>query len=206
MIGIDQIKQTINIMLHPKSATATPKGVKENFVWYYKLAVVPLIISILISVILFGIVGSVSSLFGLNNLLPGVGFTAAIVVLVVILYFLIFIPAGFLIGAAILHFFGKHVFRKFKEDYAHTLTAIVYESAPAVMLFWLYLIPVVGEILMFIVGIWNLVIYFYALSNQQKISKLAVLGITIGVWLIGLLLVFVIVMLFAAGSALAFPR
>lgn len=200
MIGIDQAKQTIGIMLHPEKATAASKGIREAVVWYYKLSVVPLIITIILAAIVGGAVITLPSVLGSPAAqLSGLGYAAALGAAgIVLLYFIVLIPVGLLVGAGLLHFFGKYVFRKFKEDYAHTLTATVYQTAPAVLFFWLFVIPLLGTVANIVIGIWSLVVYIFALSNLQKISKWAVVGISVGMGII----VFIVALIIGGALAL----
>ncbi len=187
-IGIDQIKQTLDIMMHPANATKKEYTIGQSITWYYKLAIVPLIISAIGALVLGSALGA---LFSMIPSLAGLGLGGAIAglaVVFVILYFVILAPIGLFVDAAILHFFGKFVFRQFKSDYAHTFAGLVYGISPEILFFWLVFIPIIGWIIYAVVAIWALIVYIFALSNQQKTSKLSVIGVLVGtviiIWVI----------------------
>ncbi len=194
-IGIDQAKQTFNIMMHPADATKKENKIGASLTWYYKLAIIPLIISIIGALLVGSALGGLLSLLSPSLGLVFGGAIAGIAVVFVILYFVILVPIGFFIDAAILHFFGKFVFRQFKSDYSHTFNGLIYGASPSILFFWLFFIPIIGWLAAIIVGIWSLIVGIFALSNQQKTSKLSVIGVYIGTAVVIGIIEFVVVAL-----------
>ena len=179
MIAIDEAKRALDIMLHPDSATKKPMKIGEALGYYYKLALIPLVISLVLGILLGAAASAVLSPYSSVLGVLGAAGTVGAIVGFVLLFFLILFPVGFFIDAAVLHFFGKFVFRQFKASYTETFAALVYVASPTVLFYWLTFIPVIG-LIMVVFELWALVVSIFALSNLQKTSKLAVIGVAIG--------------------------
>jgi len=194
MIVIDELKEAVNIMLHPGTATQKERSIRAAIAFYYKVLVVPLILYIILALI---ITKTTLSPFILSPL-----FTVIL---------LIVSPLGLLAMAGLYHLFGK-LFKVFNNPYSNTFTATVYSTVPYILLIWLLaftnianlMLLVVFDIIFFILVIWEIIIIIIAFANQQKTSKLRAFA----VWLVtqiivvGIvyLLVVIVTMLFAVGS------
>ena len=193
---VEEMKEGWNIMLHPGKATKKTLSVSEGLKYYYRLAIIPLVISIVIGAIaaaaLPGLAGSAStnplmSSYGLGAI-GGVGIIAAAIV-----GLLIANPIGMLISAALLQLFGKHLFKAYKNDYEHTFTAYAKGGiVPSTMFYWLSSLPVIGIAFAVIFGIWSFIVAIIALANQQGISRWKSLGVIIGTGVIVYIIIFLV--------------
>ncbi|MGC8586805.1 MAG: hypothetical protein ACP5K9_00755 [Candidatus Micrarchaeia archaeon] len=197
MIFVDDFLDGINLMLHPSAATSKKMDIGKAFSYYYKMTIVPLVISevlaILFAVFMLSIIKS-SLVF--TSILGGFGALDFIALPLLILWILI--PISIFISAGLYHIFGK-LFRQFKNSYSATVTAVVYSVVPTVLFYWAIIIPVLGGIISFVMGIWGFIVLVIALSKQQKISTGAAFGIAILVPIIIGIIVVIIVALFAIG-------
>ncbi len=191
MIAIDQMKQTIDLMLHPASATQKKMSIGQALGFYYQLAIIPLVISLILGAVVGAAAAALFSHFLGSMAAIGTGAALLFVEAYVLLVFLILIPVGIFISAAILHLFGKFLFRQFKATYTETFTSLVYGEAPAVLFFWLALIPII-DFIYIVIYIWGFVVSIFALSNQQRTSKLSVIGVLVGTVVVVFILAFVI--------------
>ena len=119
---IGSIKKAWNLMFHP--STIKQMGIGEAIGFYYSFGIIYLLISIILSLItgnLLGIIGTLVDFFGFTVL-------------------------GFIIIAAIYHLFGKFLFRKFKNTYSATFTAVVASVIPSFLIAWwiLAIVNVIG--------------------------------------------------------------
>ncbi len=167
------------MMFSPGRFTKKRMSIGDALGFYYRLVIIPLIISLILGV-LVGVAASavLSHFVGILGFFGGLG-TAAVAIGVVAMLLLVFIPIGMFISAALLHFFGKYVFRQFRSDYQATFAAVVYGEAPVILFFWIAIIPVIG-LLYILIDIWGFIVEIFALSNLQKTSKLSVVGVMIG--------------------------
>jgi hypothetical protein len=158
MIFVDEIKEGLNIMLHPQDATMKEKSISQSLLFYYKVLAIPLAIYILLS-FAFARVASAGAFLAWFSLLA----------------YLVLVPIMFFFSAFLYHIFGK-LFKVFKEGYDKTFTAVIYGSIPTIIFIWLKPIPIVS-FLSIIFEIWGFIVAIFALSNQQKTSKLAAFGV-----------------------------
>jgi len=68
------------------------------------------------------------------------------------------------LGAALVQFFGKSVFKWLRKDFASTYNAVAYASVPSLLFAW---IPFVGQ---FAAG-WSAIIGMYSLASQHGVSN-----------------------------------
>lgn len=195
MIFLDQIKAQLGIMVHPGARIKKGMKVGEALGYYYKTAVIPMVIFIILGLV-FKNVGSFSGL----EAVVGAGNSSFLVVLLGLFIFLVLEPLGLLIDSAIFHLFGKYVFRKFRQDWSVTFTAMTYSVATVILFYWLSVIPVVGTFLLLVFSLWGLIVLIIGLSKLQKISGMASLGVVIGT----VVIVAVVALIIAIGVAAAF--
>lgn len=131
-----------DVTFHPKKLTKKDLKYGEFIKRLLIVSLIPGILSTVIAVVTFDFVGA----------------------FVFIPVFLIAAVVTPFVNAAILHFFGKWVFRLMKKDYKKTYNSAAYSMAPRFLFAW---IPVVGGIIAFI---WGFIAQVYALANQQNIS------------------------------------
>jgi hypothetical protein len=145
------------ITFHPKEATKLAAS-NQKELWMYLLSVG------LVYSVLYGVVAYVMSFFLASDQLTGALLGASSYGLLQIPISLVSITVGVMIGAVILHAFGK-LFGIYKKDLLKTTTAMAYGISPLLFFGWLPGLNIVG-------GIWSFIVQIYALSNQQGISKL----------------------------------
>ena len=159
---INPIKEAWNVMLHPSRAnTATGPS------FYYRAVVIPGIINAIIAALL---IAAFPSATFLGSLGPLFGF------IVVLLIMFLGIPASVVIDSALVHLFGKLLFRIMKQPFNNTLTAISYAMSPAIFFYWTEALPAPANIVAIIIGIWTFVLEIFMLSKTQQVSKLRALG------------------------------
>ncbi len=200
MIFIDEIKEQLNVMLHPSSA-AKSRSVGDSLKYYYKLVFIPMIISLVLVYIGSSLLGDIMSLAGMRALSSLSIFS---IMGLVLLLFLVIEPISLLINAAILQAIGGNLFKAFKGKYDDTFSAIVYASCSVMLFFWLLLVPILGTLILAILGIWSLIIEIIAIAKMHGTSRLAAFVIIIGsAVLIGIVadvLAFGLVALFGIGA------
>ena len=180
---IEEFKKAFAVMKSPGAETKDNKDIGGILGFYYKVSVIPAIITIIIyiaAIVFFS---------------GGIGIISLVAVLASIW---IAVPIGILIGAAWLHLFGKFLLKTFKGTYSNTVTGIVYTYMPQTTLLWLTSLLTVAsaaaitavttntnltELAIFgalasIVGIvfaiWSFIIGLFALANQNSTTKLRV--------------------------------
>ncbi len=174
---INSIKEAWNVMLHPSRAnTATGPS------FYYRAVVIPGIINAIIAALL---IAAFPSATFLGSLGPLFGF------IVVLLIMFLGIPASVVIDSALVHLFGKLLFRIMKQPFNNTLTAMSYTMSPFIFFYWTEALPSpVNSIASIILAIWVFILMIFLLSKTQRISKLRALGaLLIPVIIIGIIIV-----------------
>ncbi len=168
MLFVDETKQIIDIML--LKGKAQQMSVGEALGFWYKASLIPAILAAIVAGILILVGASVvSGLLGpLGSVLGGIG--AAVVIVGIFVSVWIITPIAMIIGAAILHFFGKTLLRQFKNSYSATLAATVYAELIGIFLLFITEIPVIGWIISIIVGIWSFVALLVWLARFQNTS------------------------------------
>ena len=175
---INPIKEAWNVMLHPSRAnTATGPS------FYYRAVVIPGIINAIIAALLITAFPSATSFFGSSG--PLFGF------IMFLLLMFIGIPASIVIDSALVHLFGKLLFRIMKQPFNNTLTAMSYAISPFIFFYWTEALPSpVNSIASIILAIWVFILMIFLLSKTQRISKLRALGaLLIPVIIIGIIIV-----------------
>ncbi len=155
-------------MLHPGKNTES-RSTSESLKLYYKVMIIPMIAAIIVALIVNFTVGlGPLASSGTLGLLPsGAGIAAAI--LGPLLAFVVLIPIGIIVDAAILQFFSKFLFKIWRGDFSKTTAAMTFGTFPIVLFYWLESIPVIGYIILAF-SIWSIVVEVISLSRQHKIS------------------------------------
>ncbi len=141
---ISPLKNAWEAMLHPNSMKQM--SISEAVKFYYSFALIPGIIVAIIEGILAGP-------------LYGVLWLAIVFIGEVI---------GLFIDAAVYHFFGKFLFRKFANDYAATFSAATYATAPGILFIWLA--PLTFSVSAMVFAIWSFVLLTIYIMRFQKVS------------------------------------
>ncbi len=175
MIILDEIKEEIDIMLHP---TDIKKGMdfRSSFKYYYKLSVVPFFLFVILG-LLFNAYNGFGQLpqqyfiyFGGNPYLFYILFS--------ILLFFVLIPISIVINSALYHFVGKNILKSYKGSFDDTVTATTYASGAVVLATELQTIPHLGFLILLFV-LWEFVLLIIGLSKLQKTTMLRSFGIVI---------------------------
>ncbi len=183
MIFLDQMREGLNIMLHPTKASYKSHSIGGALGFYYKFSLIPLVLYIIFS--LFSAYPIISALIG-------------------IIIILIAAPIGFFIGSAFYHGFGS-LFGVFKKPYQNTFSAMVYGVIPSIMFIWLLPIPIL-DIISIIFDIWAFIVMIFALARLQNVEALTAFGVIVATGIIIGAIIFIILLLFAAVFTLAFMR
>jgi len=191
MIVIDELKEAVNIMFSPGTATQKERSIRAAIAFYYKVLVVPLILYILALAIPETTI-SPYMLYSLLYIILALAIPETTISLVILsplftVISLIVYPLVLLVVAGLYHLVGKLI-KVFNNPYSNTFTATVYSTVPYVLLVWLLAFTnnanpmlLVGiDIIFFVVAIWEIIITIIAFTNQQKTSRLRAFA----VWLV----------------------
>lgn len=157
MIVIDELKEQIDVMLHP-GKYVKGRNTKELFGYYFKVIILSLLLSLIVAY-LFPNTSSPESFI--------------ITVVAILLYFLIITPIGILIETYLLNLCGRSVFKSFKGNTNDTLTPVVYASTVIMLFYWLDELPIIGKIIGYISILWAFIVLLLGLSSSQKINKIS---------------------------------
>ncbi len=139
MLGMDELKHAWGIITHPRSVSKTMR-VRQALAFYYKAALVPLIISVIIAAALGLSANTLESYYFIPA--PGIPTSEyanivnvnivnmAVAVGFVLLYILALLPVSILVNAAIYHLFAKNLFHIWNKPYRNTMTAVLYGALP----------------------------------------------------------------------------
>jgi hypothetical protein len=216
----DMLSAQYDILFDSARATTAQLSIKESLMLYYGISILSLVLFIAVGSVFFGsptgrsipnnnlFAGMVSLLYALFitgnfNYLITIPFSGvAAVVYLAVLYILILFPLEIVIVAAAMHLVGNNALHKFKRPFDRTFAAIMFAFIPQVTFVWIVMFPVFSNFMsMFwynlIVLTWSILLFFDALSNQQKIEKTDVgstvaAGGVIGLVLLGLAVVVLI--------------
>jgi len=192
MIIVDELKEGINIMLHPKSATQKKRKIGEALAFYYKMSIIPLILYIILALVVLP-----NSAAGLSTL--SAGLFSGMLAIFSILILLIIIPISLFVDAFLYHIFGK-LFKVFSNPYSNTFTATVYGLVPTILFYWLIPIPL-GSLVLIIFEIWAFIVMIFALANQQKTSALKAFAVII----VTAIIIGIIAFIIGLGTILSLP-
>ena len=168
---VKDFKDGLDRIIHPNK-NRDKMSIEKAIRFYYRVMVLPLIVSVVLGFI-FGSVYGPMGLFSVFGPLSGHGgiLSGILGVVYVLLTFLVLIPVGIIIDAAILHLFSKLIFRIFKGDISKTVTAVMFGELPLVLFYWLLFIPIVKYVVI-ILALWSIYVLVVSLAVQHNISKL----------------------------------
>ena len=181
---LENFRKGVDVAFSPGKHTEEHMDIGEALGFYYKFTIISLIAAVVIPII----AGIASKHAVLGYELAAFG---AVILLVE--------PLGGFLTAAMMQFFGKSVFKKFKNSYEDSYTATIYGAMPGNIFLWLlytimifvprkgFLMPDysagLGIALLIVdiaLSIWGFIVLVYSFANQQKCSKLAVIGVFLG--------------------------
>ncbi len=207
MIFVDDFKSAINLILHPSKGTAKTMNIGQSLAFFYKVSVIPAIIFILLGIFATSYVSSFLGMLPAPFSSIGAGAGIAILVILGLIFIWVVVPISLFVDAAILHLFGKFLLRQFKGDYSNTFAGYVYGEMPVISLFWLVFIlaiasPLLGILVFFLLALWSLVVGIIAIANQNKTSRLSVIGVIIVEIVVIFIIEFVAFALLGIGTGL----
>jgi hypothetical protein len=182
-------RQALRILKHPANNTKKSMDIGDSLRFYYKLSVIPILLTLAVAIIVSCISGSIkyAMLFSAVSLLT--------------------VPINLILTSGPLHLVGK-LFGKFKKPYDNTFTASVYSIVPSLLISWMtssvaallqpgmayYAVVLSIAVICFIV---EAVIWLFAISNLQKITKLTAIGLVLLTIILVFVLLAALVFLFA---------
>jgi len=173
---IDDLKDAIDVMIHPTNYGYKTMGIGEGIVKYYKVMLIPMILAIILSVVFMG---SAAGVLGM-----AIGGIAAVAVFI---NYIIGIPIELLIGAFLVQLIAGNILKWFKGGFNATFAAYVFAIFPTLLIGWLSPVPILGLLLSIIAGIWGFIVLIFALAKLHNISAgkaflgLLVTGLIIGI-------------------------
>ncbi|MGC8568323.1 MAG: Yip1 family protein [Candidatus Micrarchaeia archaeon] len=150
----DDYKDAFELSMH-FNAKGKALELSDAIKFYYKIAVLPLIIAIALFALL-----SLSHVLNKYQSLEGIT--------VIALY--IALPAVLIFTAAVYQLFAKKLFHIWKNNYKNTLSAVFYGMIPFILFGWTFILPVVSVIFMILIGIWDFVLLVIAMAKMQNIT------------------------------------
>ncbi len=169
---IKSFKEGLGVIAHPGKGTEKKMSIKEALLAYYKFAVVPIILTVLASiVVMFTLPGELAkapAAYLVNN---SVQLTIDLYrqYLISLIVTPLFIPLVLLVIAGMLHAVGR-IFGFFKGGFASTFTAVVYAEFSS-MLFWFAVaLGALGSIIYLIAMIYGIYVLVVGLSKQHGTS------------------------------------
>ncbi len=175
---IDDFKIGLDAVFHP-SKNNKQMSIGQTLGMYYKFSVVPFVLFIVLGLIVTTVLGSVlSAIPGVGGLATGLG--AVFIVVGAIMYLLIAIPIGIIIDGILYYLVGGVVFKWFKNGLSGTVTGVAYSVMTIVGFIWLIFIPVIGWLIVGLLGLYSLWVLWNSLAAQHK----ATLAQAFIVWLV----------------------
>lgn len=121
---------------------------------YYKVSVIPVIVAIIIGAIVGGLTAG------------GLGVVGVVVSLAI--GYWVLVPIGLIIAAALYQLFAKFITRMVTGDFSKTMMALVYGVMPTLVFVWFAPIPIIGQLVLFLLAIYGAVIAFVALTKLHN--------------------------------------
>ena len=168
-----------DIFFKPSSITGKKQSIGESLAFYYKASILPLLLFMAFSYIFF----YYRPVYSYGIPMMGIINVPFLAVLWAILLIWVAIPISIFVNAFLYQLIGYYFLRLWNGSYEKTFAAVMFGEIPVVSLIWLMPIPVAN------------VIFFIALSVQQKITRLRALG---AILLTGFAVALIVVMAFAA--------
>ena len=200
---------SIKILDYYKSIFSPDKYSSKNFsigsamTLYYKLSVIPILLSFLVGLLAAYVVPSAAHLnvplFGILSILAG---PKIAVIISTIITLWVIVPLCIFVNAFIYQMFGKYFLKAFRFKYEKTFTGTMFGVFPLLFLYWLLFVPKLSIIVLPIIAVWEFIVLVIAISSQQKISRLQSFGVLVASELVLLMFVFLI---FAIGFASFLP-
>lgn len=165
----DNFRRALSSLIHPGAESSGKIGIGKALSIYYPVAVLGLVLALIV----YYAYSSATSTF--------IGSYSHAILLAAI--YLILVPIGIFIDAAIYHLVGKHFLRAWKGDYSKTFAAYTFAVIPFASLYWIAQVPALRIPTAAIIGLWSIVMLVVAVASQHKIRRTdaAVVGIVTAV-------------------------
>lgn len=175
---VEAYKKAFNIIFHPSKLKKT-KNIKETFIFFYSIATIPILLTIL-----FGFIFEPTLLF-------------LVFYIVFAITFFLIIPFFIFISSGLYYILIKKLFNLYKNNFKDTFTAFIYSYLPYVLFFWLLLIPILGFLFYIILVVWSFILSILIFSKIFNISKWKAFGTIFLNWIIwGFVLVAILFLLY----------
>lgn len=193
---VDDLKNAFDVILHPTTYSYKNMSLGEGIIKFYKVMLIPMILLMIISALFISSIASSGGLFGS---IFGAA-TIGIVIISILIDYIIVIPIGLIISAAVIQLIAGSLLKWYKGGFGATFGGLIYGIFPSLLLTWLTPIPILGAIISIIIFFWVIVVETFALSKLHNISAMKAFG---GLVITGII-IFVIVIIIALilGAAL----
>ena len=166
-----QLKITFRLKISKKSMSFT-----QSIIYYLQLAIIFIPIYLLVSFATnhLAIPTPISflKLFGFNN-----AFSIPSKIFISFMFVLVFFPLSAIVNTFYFHFFGKFIFKAFKNNIKATSTAAVYAAANAIILRWvmpfLHINQFIYNKLDLIILFWSTIVFAVSLIKLHEIKSFA---------------------------------
>ena len=148
---------------------------------YYKAIIIPLIITLILATALIISGYNLSSSFA-SEFIPyvagnylnlfGVYF---IVGISIIFFYLVFAPFCIMVFSILFHIINKHIFRVISYGHTQSFNASIYGALPLLLFFWILIVPQL-YLITYVLLIWSIIIFIFAISSYHRISKVKAFG------------------------------
>jgi predicted neutral ceramidase superfamily lipid hydrolase len=191
------VKKSWKLIYCPSKEAGVRFGVGRALKFYYGATLIPLLLIIVLGYfgMLTGTITQTIAFVPFAKLFMNFLNVPQALILSTILLLWVTVPIAFFIDAFIYQLVGKNFLRVFKGDYENTFSALVFGIMPYLLLFWLFLLPVVNIIALIVLPIWSFVIEVVAFSMQQRATRLQIIGT---MFTIVILLTLLVVLMVAA--------
>lgn len=156
------LKRGLASLVHPGAESSGKLGISKALGIYYPVAVVGLILALIVS---YGY--SYTYHTASTRYFSG---SYGHAILLVALY-LVLVPIGIFIDAAIYHIVGKHFLNAWKGDYSKSFAAYTFGVLPFVSLYWLAQVPLLRIPITLIIAVWSIIMIVISFASQHKIRR-----------------------------------
>ena len=202
--------KALRVSLYDDKEMSESMSVRKAFGFYYRSAVIPILLSIAVLVLFGSTIAQYSSL-GIGNLLGGAissgsQFNLLYEFLFDLVMLLLFIPAAIAFETLFYHLMGKVLMRRFNGGIGSTATAVVYSFMPLVVMSWSFPVPILGTLAKLIGIMWGFIILVAALAKLHGTSvESVVLSMIVMSFIAGIVLIAVFLPVLILGLSSGIP-
>lgn len=186
--------------MHPGKSTKRAFEVDEALKLYYRLAIIPLVLGLIVTYASGGFVSSsmLSMMFKAvyPALLSASGtYALAISMVYMLLFFLAITPLSMLINSWLYHMIVGKLFKIYNKKYAKVFTGAFYGALPTTLVYWLFPLGAIGGAIIGIAGLWGFIVEIIAYSNQLGMSRIKSLLTFVLYWIVAAVVIGVLFVL-----------